>query len=157
MNQNNQSLIYKCMKTRNLIVATILLIAGGFSVSASAQETIKALVEKCKTMENLDVSVVRNKNQETKKVEKEIVTVRFQNNEALVKDFIAAFNKDKVAANLEIENSVNGSKELFYRFDNNDSCSFSQDGKGGVTVSIIQGDKDYIYTEKAIKPKVENK
>jgi uncharacterized protein (DUF3084 family) len=132
------------MKTRNLIVTGFLLIAGGLSMSVSAQETIKALVEKCKTMENMDVNVLRSKNKETKKVEKEVVSIRFKNNETLLKEFVAAFNKDKDAANQELEYTVNGSKELNYRFDNV-SCSLSQDGKGGVTVSIIQDDKIYKY------------
>jgi hypothetical protein len=127
------------MKAKNLIVTGFILIAGCLSMSVSAQENIIALIEKCRTMENMEVNVVCNKNKETKKIEKEVVTVLFKNNEALVKEFIAAFYKDKDAAFQEIENFKNGLKDFFYRYDKV-SCSFSQNEKGSASISIIQDD-----------------
>jgi uncharacterized protein (DUF169 family) len=129
------------MKAKKIIITGFFLIAGGFSMSASAQETIKALIEKCKTMENMEVSVVRNKNRETKKLEKEVVMVKFKNNEALVKEFIAAFNQDKDAADEIIERSKDGSKDIRYSFDNNVFCSFSQNTKGEASVLMKQNNK----------------
>ncbi|MDR0836536.1 MAG: DUF5024 domain-containing protein [Tannerella sp.] len=125
------------MKVKKIIVTGFLLIAGGFSMSVSAQENIKALIEKCKSMEanRLEVNVVRKKNKETKKIEREFVQISFEYNPALVKEFIVAFNKDKSAAIEEIERTKNGLKSRIYHFDNI-ICSFSQNKKGGASVSM---------------------
>jgi hypothetical protein len=128
------------MKTRHLIAAAILLITGSLSADLSAQETLKALVKKCESMDNVNTSVVRNRNKQTKKLEKEIISLNFSNNQALVNEFIAAFEKDKLMADKEIEGTNNGRKTLFYRFGDT-SYSFSQLNEGSASVSVIQKDE----------------
>ncbi|MDR0748215.1 MAG: DUF5024 domain-containing protein [Tannerellaceae bacterium] len=133
------------MKTRHLIAAAILLITGSLSANLPAQETLKALVKKCESMDNVNTSVVRNRNKQTKKLEKEIISLNFSNNQALVNEFIAAFEKDKLMADKEIEGKNNGKKTLFYRFGDT-SYSFSQLNEGSASVSVIQKD-EYEYEE----------
>lgn len=125
------------MKTKQLIAVLVLFIAGGFSMDLSAQETLKALVVKCENMENVNVNIVRNKDKETKKVSRVITSISFSNNDALVKEILAAFNRDKDVADQEIENRSNGRvNNLFYRFGST-SYSFSEDGNGSGSLSVI--------------------
>lgn len=125
------------MKTSQLIAVLALFIAGSFSMDLSAQETLKALVKKCENMENVNVSIVRNKDKTTRKVSQVITSISFSNNEELAKEILAAFNKDKDVADQEIENRSNGRvNNLFYRFGST-SYSFSEDGNGGGSLSVI--------------------
>jgi hypothetical protein len=128
------------MKTRSLIAAAILLLGGSLSADLFAQETLKALVKKCESMENVNINVVRSKNKETREPEKEIINISFVNNQALVDEFIAAFAKEKELADQEIENKSNGKiTNLFYRF-GDVSYSFSQHDETGASVSVMTGD-----------------
>lgn len=127
------------MKTKSLLVTAILLIAGSLS-GLSAQETLKALVKKCESMENVNVNMVRSRNKETKQLERNITTISFSNNQALVNEIVAAFEKDKDLADQEIENRSGGKvTNMFYRF-GNASYSFSQNEEGGGSLSIIERD-----------------
>jgi hypothetical protein len=126
------------MKTRHLIAVAILLLTGSLANGLSAQETLKALVKKCQNMENVSVSVVRNKNKETKKPEQAITSISFNDNQALENEFIAAFEKDRALADQEIENKSNGRiTNMFYRF-GEVSYSFSHDDDGSASVSVIE-------------------
>lgn len=126
------------MKTSQLITVLVLFIAGGFSMDLSAQEALKALVKKCENMENVNVSIVRNKDKTTRKVSQVMTGVSFSNNEALVKEILAAFNQDKDMADQEIEDRSNGRvKSLYYSFGST-SYSFSEDGNGGGSLSVIK-------------------
>jgi hypothetical protein len=126
------------MKTRHLIAVVILLLTGSLATDLYAQETLKALVKKCENMENVDVDVIRRRNKETKKLEQVITEVSFSNNQALVNEIIAAFDKDKEMADQEIEEKSNGKiKELFYRF-GGDTYSFSQDDGGRGSITLIE-------------------
>jgi poly(A) polymerase Pap1 len=130
------------MKTRNLIVVAILLLTGSLSADLFAQETLKALIKKCESMENVNVNVVRSKNKETRELEQEMTSISFRNNQALVNEFIAAFAKDKEMADQEIENKSNGKiTNLFYRF-GDVSYSFSQHDDTGASVSVMNGNKE---------------
>ena len=125
------------MNTNRLIVVLILFIAGCFSMELSAQEALKALVKKCENMGNVNLSIVRNKNKETKKVTQVITGISFNNNEALVKEILAAFNNDKDMADQEIEDRTNGRiNSLFYSFGST-SYSFSVDENGNGSLSVI--------------------
>jgi lipopolysaccharide export LptBFGC system permease protein LptF len=86
----------------------ILLIAGNFTLNASAQTHIEALVKKCESMESVDMNVIRNRNRETKKLERSITTVIIKDNEALVNEFIAAFKADEGDVIQVIENKSSG-------------------------------------------------
>ncbi|MDR3142997.1 MAG: DUF5024 domain-containing protein [Tannerellaceae bacterium] len=126
------------MKTRNLIAVAILLLTGSLAADLSAQETLKALVKKCENMENVNISVVRNKNKETREMQRAIINISFNNNQALAGEFIAAFEKDKEMADQEIENKSNGkTTTIFYRF-GNVTYSFSQGNDGSASISVIE-------------------
>jgi hypothetical protein len=124
------------MKTRHLIAVAILLLTGSLATDLYAQETLKALMKKCENMENTKVEVLRRRNKETKKLEQVITEVKFGDNQALINEFIAAFEKDREMADQEIEEKSNGKiKELYYRFGNATySLSQRDNGRGSITV-----------------------
>lgn len=126
------------MKAKSFIVVAIILVAGSFSSEVFAQEALKALVKKCENMENVNINVVRNKNKETREMERVITNINFDGNQALVNEFIAAFEKDRGMADQEIENKSNGKiTNMFYKF-GNVSYSFSQNDEGGASVSVME-------------------
>jgi hypothetical protein len=126
------------MKTRSLIAAAILLITGSLTADLFAQETLKALVKKCENMDNIDINIVRDRNKETREIQRVITSISFSGNQALANDFIAAFDKDKGTADQEIENKSNGKiTNIFYRF-GDISYSFSQDDDGSISISVIE-------------------
>ena len=53
------------MKTRNLMMAAVILLAGSITMKSVAQENIKALIKKCENMDVIDANIVRNKNTPT--------------------------------------------------------------------------------------------
>lgn len=133
-----------CMKTNRLMVVLVLLITGCFSMDLAAQETLKALVKKCETMKDVNVNIVRNKDKNTRKVTQVITSISFSDNDRLVKEILAAFQKDKNQADQEIENRTNGKvNNLFYRFGST-SYSFSEGEDGAGSLSIIDK-SDYKY------------
>lgn len=126
------------MKTNRLIAAVILLAAGSMTMHVSAQEAIKAIIKKCESMENVNMNTVRNKDSQTKKLTRSIVNINFSNNEALAKEVIAAFNKDREAADQEMENRQNGKvNNLMLKFGDT-RYSFSQGKEGHVSISVIE-------------------
>ena len=130
------------MKTKSLIVTVIFLVAGNFSMDLFAQESLKALVQKCENMENVNINVVRKRNTETRKLERQITTVSFGDNQALVNEFIAAFDKEKEKADQEIENRSGGKiTNIFYRF-GDVSYSFSQGDDGSASITVIEKENE---------------
>ena len=126
------------MKTNRLFITVVLIITGGFFANISAQEAIKALAKKCESMDNVSVSVVKNRNKETKNVSQIITSISFKNDDALKKEILAAFEKDREMADQEVESRGNGKfNSLFYSFGNT-QCSYSEDKNGNVSFSIIE-------------------
>jgi hypothetical protein len=126
------------MKTRSLIAVAILLLTGSLAADLSAQETLKALVKKCENMENVDINVVRKRDEKTRALERTVTSIRINNNQALVNEFIAAFEKDKEMADQEIENKSNGKiKNIHYRF-GDASYSFSPGSNGSASITVIE-------------------
>lgn len=137
--QNNHFNINKSMKTNRLIsIVVIFVIAGCFSTELVAQEAIKALVKRCETMNNVDVNIVRRKNKDSKELNRSIINISFNNNEALVQEIVAAFNKDRNAADEEMENRSNGKvNNLTLRFGQT-RYSFTQSNNGDASISVIE-------------------
>ncbi|MDR0431105.1 MAG: DUF5024 domain-containing protein [Tannerellaceae bacterium] len=129
------------MKTKKLIMVAIILIAGSFSSELLAQETLKALVQKCENMENVDMSIIRKKN-EKREVTRVTISINLNNNPALINEFIAAFEKDREMADREIENRKNGKmNDIYYTF-GDVSYSFSQAYDQSATITVIEKRKD---------------
>ena len=93
-------------------------------------------------MDTIDMNVIYNKNRETKKTEKIIKTVTFSNDQKLLDEFVAAFEKDKNAAYKIIDDKKSGKLlPSFYRFGSGKtdiSYSLSVSKSGKVTVSKIE-------------------
>lgn len=107
------------MKTKHVILLTALLFSIASIGKIKAQENLNSLMQKCETMDNVNVEVLYNKNPKTKKAEKNITTVTFteKDNPKLLEDFLAAFKKDREAAYKIIEDKKNGKvSPSFYRF-----------------------------------------
>ena len=86
------------MKIKNVLAIAILLIIAGLSSDLMAQTALRAMVKKCESAENVEMSIVRKKDQETLKMKQSVVTIKITSNKALVDEFIAAFEKDEPSA-----------------------------------------------------------
>ena len=49
------------MKTKNLVIALVFLLAINVTMPSLAQENIKAMIKKCENMDLIDANIVRNK------------------------------------------------------------------------------------------------
>ena len=131
------------MKTNRLFITAAIIIAGSFIVNISAQDALKAIAKKCETMENVDISVVRNRNKETKKVDQYIMSITFEKNESLKKEIIAAFDKDRVNADQEIEDRKDGRvRNMMLRFGSS-HYSISENPNGRITFSVNEDKDEY--------------
>ena len=83
------------MKIKNVLTIVVLLIIAGLNSDLMAQTTLKALVKKCESAENVEMRIVRQKDKETLKPKQTITTIKIKSNKALVDEFIAAFEKDE--------------------------------------------------------------
>lgn len=125
------------MKTKSCILSAVLLIAGAWAGDLLAQEHLNALIKKCETMDKVNIEVLSNKNRKTKKLEKEVITIRFsqKENPNLLNEFVKAFQQDKEAAYKVIDSKVNGKViPTYYRF---------AVGTSDITYSIDDLDKKF--------------
>ena len=132
------------MKTNRLFITAAIIIAGSFFVDISAQDALKAIAKKCEAMDNVDISVVRNRNKETKKVDQYIMSITFEKNESLKKEILAAFDKERVNADQEIEDRKDGRvRSMMLRFGSS-LYSISENPNGRVSFSVNEdnGSKD---------------
>jgi len=125
------------MKTRNVLIAIVLIVAGSLTMKPLAQENIKAMIKKCESMDVIDANIVRNKpitnytttttrSGDTASVRRtlfpmaprSIVNITLKYTPALEKELVAAFRKDQDKANHEVE-QIKGGKvsHMLYRFD----------------------------------------
>lgn len=131
------------MKTKYLLVIALIMAAGCFSTTVSAQSNLNALMKKCETMNDVNMDVVQQRNPKTKKISQIIKTVMIKNNKTLVDDFLKAFQTDKNDATQAIESKRNGRMmPSFYQFttggvDISYSITVKDDGNSA-TVSYIQ-------------------
>lgn len=130
------------MKTKKTILLCVILLVGCMTEGLKAQETLNALMKKCENMDTIDMNVIYNKNRETKKTEKIIKTVTFSNDQKLLDEFVAAFEKDKNAAYKIIDDKKSGKLlPSFYRFGSGTtdiSYSLSVSKSGKTTISKIE-------------------
>jgi len=120
------------MKTNRLIISVIFLLTGSLFVNISAQEALRAIVKKCETMDNIECNIVKARDEKTKKVTRYIVSFKFSENEALKKEILAAFEKDKETANRENMRKKDGLINITYFFSNG-HYSFKEDEDGEMT------------------------
>ena len=107
------------------------------SLISSAQENIKAVIKKCEKASSVEMSYIINKDPETRKIQNSVTTIRIKDDPNLVKEFIAAFEKDKDNA-YSVSGSIKNGVSIpsSYRFsdgkDNYISCtiSISKDNTG---------------------------
>ncbi|MDR0699127.1 MAG: DUF5024 domain-containing protein [Tannerella sp.] len=132
------------MKTRIKLLFGLIWLLGFFSIEASAQEAVKALIKKCESMDMVDINIIRTRDRDTKEV-RSVTTVRIESNPVLVKEFQDAFqkaydtdfSKSKDVADKEVINKRGGKiVNLLYKYDNvTYSFSVMDDGKSA-SVSV---------------------
>lgn len=83
------------MKTKSILTLLLIVTACCFSSNVWAQEKLNALMKRCESMDNVDISVVQQRNPTTRKISQIITTAKFSNNKALVDEFLSAFESDK--------------------------------------------------------------
>ena len=125
------------MKTKLLLTAIVLLV-GSLLFSASAQDNINALIEKCKKMDNIDVNVSKVKTSTDGKSQNlETITVNVQSNKSLAGEFLAAFRRDSEKADSTTENETNGEINLLMCTFGSNIYTYSSK-KDGVTISVYR-------------------
>lgn len=129
-----------------MLAIVLIVIAGCFSATVSAQENLNALMKKCEAMDDVSLNVVQQRDPKTKKINQIIRTVKFSNKKALVDDFLKAFQTDKNEAVQAIESKKYGKMvPSYYQFIENSkqiSYSFrmSEDGTGASITYIQNGE-----------------
>ena len=129
------------MKPRNLVIATVLFMAGCFTGETFAQENIKTLIKKCENMDVIDADIIRSKAVTTtsssqtstntsvtrsqSNTPRSIVNITLKYTPALEKELVAAFRKDQEKAIHEVEQKKDGKvSHMLYRF-NDSEYSFT--------------------------------
>ncbi|MDU1903803.1 MAG: DUF5024 domain-containing protein [Dysgonomonas sp.] len=127
------------MKAKNLIILILLVLAGGLSSDVFAQENLKAFVVKCESNESVKMTVVRQRNPNTKKVTQVITSISIKSNPTLVNELLAAFKKDEENTTQSIETKKNGKiVPEYYSFGNTSySLSIKDDGSSA-SLSVIE-------------------
>lgn len=128
------------MKTKHVFLVVLMLLAGSFSVNMMAQDNLRALVKKCETLDEVDMNIVRQRNNNLKMTQV-ITSLTIKNNPALVKEFLEAFKKDEPSATQAIENKKNGKLQPSYYQFNGVSFSFSQSDEGKASITMIETPK----------------
>lgn len=129
------------MKTKKMILSALLLVAGAASTNVFAQEHLEAIVKKCEKLDNVQIQVIYNRDQNTKKLEKTIKSISFQD-EKLLNEFLDAFEKDKEKAYKMAEQKINGKMQpSFYRFSDGKrdvGYYWNVSGANHVSLSVIE-------------------
>lgn len=94
----------------------ICMMALVFSGALQAQEHLKAVVDKCMNMKEMDVEVLYSKNPKTRKPESKMIKITYIGKEypKLTDELLEAFRKDQEAAYKIVENNKN--QKRLYRF-----------------------------------------
>jgi len=96
------------MKTFKLCTIIAALIFGTYLSQLSAQQALNNWLKKCENIKTVDFSVINYRNPDTKKEERKTMKVSFSNNDALLKELIEAFDKDKKDAYTVSEKRTEG-------------------------------------------------
>ena len=115
---------------KKVVVFAVLFFAGGLFANLIAQENIKAVMKKCERSNSVEMTYIINKDPETKKFQSSITTIKIKDDPNLIREFVAAFEKDKdnaYSVSGSIKNGV--STPASYKFsngkDNYISCTIS--------------------------------
>ena len=125
--------------TRNGCIMTLLLIVSSFSMELEAQENLDALVKKCETMKSVEMQVIRTKNEQTKKLEVEMIKITINEDQELINEFFAAFKKDEDKVQQVIEKKQGKQRKimsLLYYFEKA-MYKLSEDEKAGCATVYI--------------------
>lgn len=94
----------------------------------SAQKQIDAVLAKCMEDKQVDRETVYNRDPQTKRLTKEILSLTLSESQPLAKELLAAVEQEKANATKIIESVHNGQTQLF--------LSFETEGKGSLSYSL---------------------
>ena len=128
------------MKIKNVLAIAILLIIAGVNSDLMAQTTLKALVKKCESIENVEMNIARKKDRETLKIKQSITYIKIVSNKALVDEFIAAFEKDEPFAYEAIRSKEDGRMIPFHFKFKGVTFNFGYTKPDEVSIHMIEED-----------------
>ena len=105
------------MKTRNLIISLVVLVAGSFSTGMVAQENIRTLIQQIEKMDDkeiLEADIVR-KNNPALRTKSFTMLIKLRYSPELEKRLTDAFKQDSEKASQVIEQKKDG-KVLHYLY-----------------------------------------
>ena len=109
------------MKTRNLFILLVLILAGCFSTECYAQERIRTLMKQIEKMDEKDIieaDIVR-KNNPALRTKSYTMLIKIRFSPELEKKLIDTFHQDSDDAKQVVEQKKEGKVSHFlYRFDN---------------------------------------
>ncbi|MDF9828745.1 DUF5024 domain-containing protein [Parabacteroides sp. PF5-6] len=130
------------MRTKHVVLAVLFLMTGSLIGELQAQENIKAVMNKCITMDNVDVNRIRSK-------DRTIITVTFKNNDALMNEISEACRKDEPQAEHISESKKNGKMvPNFYRFDKGSFSIKVNEEDNSVSATFVEEKGDSFYAPK---------
>lgn len=96
------------MKGNRFLCLFIFVVAGCLSSNLFAQDNLQDWVKKCENNSSLDMTVINNKDSETKKEVSKIIKIVIPGDSSLVNELMEAYDKDKGKANQSAEKRVAG-------------------------------------------------
>jgi hypothetical protein len=122
------------MKKRNLLIATILILAGNLATGTFAQENIRAMIKKYENTGVVETDVVRKNYPVIKKFNRSTTIIKLESTPDLAQQFEDAFRQDSEKAIHAIEQKKDGKTYLFYRYE---SSTYSYTKSNNV-INIIE-------------------
>jgi hypothetical protein len=122
------------MKKRNLLIATVIILAGNLALEAFAQENIRAMIKKHENMGMTETEIVRENYPIIKKFNRSTTIIKLMSTPELEQQFKEAFHQDKEKAIHAIEQKKDDKTYMFYRFE---SSTYSYTRSNGV-INLIE-------------------
>lgn len=95
------------MRIRVVILGLVFVI-GGLSTNIWAQTNLKKWVEEAQNIDEVDVTIISERNPKTKKLSSSMISINFKNKPELEAKLYDAAKKDRDNADKVIENKRNG-------------------------------------------------
>lgn len=132
------------MKSLYKMLISFMLL--GMAVPMLGQKNLEKWVDKCEKMKSVDITVIKKRNPDTGKWEKDLMTIRFSNNEELYDELVDACAKDEEGAYDVIKTRKDGRNiPQIYSFKTGKLKTkylFNRSAAGSVMVTVIKEDFD---------------
>ena len=134
------------MKKRNLLIATILLLAGNIALKSFAQENIRAMIKNHENMGLVETDIVRKNYPVIKKFNRTTTIIKFMSTPDLEQQFEEAFRLDSENAIHAVEQKKDDKKYMFYRFENSTYSYTKSNDIINIVESSVTNQRIGLYT-----------